>query len=200
MVVVLGAAVVPRTGQSATVDRTVYDASCRSCHAQNGSGTESLRAPAIAGLDAAYVRRQLDHFRTGRRAFGEDRPFAQGMVTRIRELSDEQIDQVTAFVASLPPVTLDQPLDPAGVRARSLYGLCSTCHGGRGQGNPNLGAPRIAGQYRWYLKEQLTRFRSGDRGTHPDDRRGRQMRAMAATIADDADVERLANYIARMGR
>jgi cytochrome c553 len=40
---------------------------------------------------------------------------------------------------------------------------CSTCHGANGEGQPQAGYPRLAGQVRAYLAKQLGDFRSGAR-------------------------------------
>jgi cytochrome c553 len=40
---------------------------------------------------------------------------------------------------------------------------CATCHGAQGQGNPAIGAPRLAGDGATYLRWQLNDFASGHR-------------------------------------
>ena len=49
------------------------------------------------------------------------------------------------------------------------FELCAQCHGAAGEGNPVVLAPAIAGLQSWYVTAQLTKFRSGLRGTHPED-------------------------------
>jgi cytochrome c553 len=44
---------------------------------------------------------------------------------------------------------------------------CSTCHGPSGEGNPELGYPRIAGKPAGYLLNQLRNFRDGRRSDPP---------------------------------
>lgn len=74
---------------------------------------------------------------------------------------------------------------------------CVACHGPVGQGNPALGAPRLAGQQAEYLLTQLRDFKAGRRGYAPSDSHGAQMRAIATTLAD-ADQEPLARYFATL--
>jgi cytochrome c553 len=62
---------------------------------------------------------------------------------------------------------------------------CTVCHGSAGNGNPVLSAPAIAGVPAWYLKAQLTAYRSGIRGTHPDDEYGHLMAAVAKGLSDE---------------
>lgn len=79
-----------------------------------------------------------------------------------------------------------------------LFAQCVACHGARGEGNPALGAPAIAGQHVAYLQRQLQNFRGGLRGTNPKDTQGAQMRAIAATLPNDAAVVAVATHVASL--
>jgi len=57
--------------------------------------------------------------------------------------------------------------DPAV--GKTLFAVCQACHGPGGEGNQQLGAPRIAGQKKWYLLRQIRNFRAGARGVDPKD-------------------------------
>ncbi|MBN47993.1 MAG: cytochrome C [Spongiibacteraceae bacterium] len=81
---------------------------------------------------------------------------------------------------------------------KALFAACQTCHGAKGEGNKALNAPSLVNQSPWYLKRQLLAFKSGARGTHPDDVYGQQMAAIASTIADEAAIESLVSYIDRL--
>ena len=72
---------------------------------------------------------------------------------------------------------------------QSAYAVCASCHGPRGEGNVVLNAPRIAGQASWYLRRQLDAYRQGWRGAAPGDIYGMQMRSMAMTLTQSAQVE-----------
>lgn len=48
-------------------------------------------------------------------------------------------------------------------KGMSLYKACIQCHGDKGLGNPKEEAPRIAGQYDWYILSQLKAFKNGTR-------------------------------------
>lgn len=41
------------------------------------------------------------------------------------------------------------------VKGQELFKQCITCHGDKGQGNPAMKAPKLAGQHDWYLLKQL---------------------------------------------
>ena len=90
-----------------------------------------------------------------------------------------------------------QALQQSGsVDGKALYAACAACHGAQGEGNPGLHAPSLANQQDWYLERQLLGFRSGVRGSHPEDGYGAQMQAIAKTLADDAAVKAVVAYIA----
>jgi cytochrome c553 len=72
-------------------------------------------------------------------------------------------------LAALAVVWL-QPVRAAAAdgAAIALHGVgtvpaCATCHGAQGQGNPQIGAPHLAGEGIDYLREQLANFAAGHR-------------------------------------
>lgn len=83
-------------------------------------------------------------------------------------------------------------------RGEELFELCVQCHGPEAAGNATLLAPPIAGLSDWYIKEQLTKYRGGIRGTHPDDHAGLRMYPMSLYLDDDADLEAVADYVAAL--
>ena len=83
-------------------------------------------------------------------------------------------------------------------RGNALYRPCAACHGPDGSGNRELGAPAIAGLDSWYVAAQLRKFKSGARGSHPDDPEGARMRPMAQSLTSEDDVLAVAEHIAQM--
>jgi cytochrome c oxidase subunit 2 len=79
-----------------------------------------------------------------------------------------------------------------------LFAPCVACHGAKGEGNPALNAPAIAGQDAAYLDRQLRYFRSNLRGSHKSDTFGAQMRATAGMLPDDAAVTRVAAHVSKL--
>jgi cytochrome c oxidase subunit 2 len=75
------------------------------------------------------------------------------------------------------------------------YNVCAACHGTSGEGNKAMNAPKLAGQYSWYLKRQLEYFKNGVRGQHEDDVYGRQMAPMAATLVNESMIDNIVAYI-----
>lgn len=83
--------------------RRIYINSCGACHGPKAEGVAALKAPALRQLDAAYLQRQLNYFRTGVRGTDKsDKPGRQ-MAMMARTLHNEQdIAQVIAYIGSLP--------------------------------------------------------------------------------------------------
>lgn len=52
-------------------------------------------------------------------------------------------------------------------RGKSLYQTCIQCHGEKGEGNVAQKAPKLSGQYDWYVIKQITDIKSGTRKNPP---------------------------------
>ena len=100
------------------------------------------------------------------------------------------------FFISISSFQVFATSDPEKGKAR--YAVCQACHGTDGMGNKALNSPKIAGQEAWYIERQLKNYKAGIRGTHPKDRFGMQMRAMALTLADDHSIRDMAAYVSSM--
>jgi cytochrome c553 len=79
--------------------------------------------------------------------------------------------------------------------AERSFQYCTVCHGANGDGNAAIRAPRIAGLEHWYIRNQFVAFRSGWRGSHPDDGPGNEMRPVAQALTT-GEVERAIAYVA----
>lgn len=170
---------------------------CTSCHGTQGEGAIAFGAPAIAGLPVWYLEAQLNKFRNGIRGSHVDDP--EGL--RMRPMSwqlktNEEVRVIADYVSKLPAPGGDKTLADANAEAgKANYGVCVACHGARGEGNQALNAPPLTGQHDWYLARQLSKFRSGVRGAHPQDLTGQQMRPMALTLPDEQAVKNVVAYI-----
>ncbi|MFZ4715583.1 MAG: c-type cytochrome [Bacteriovoracaceae bacterium] len=60
-------------------------------------------------------------------------------------------------------VNLDAPELAAAKEIYVNKGQCITCHGDKGQGLFEQLAPKLAGQWDWYLATQLKKMKSGER-------------------------------------
>ncbi len=173
-------------------------AACAACHGPAGEGSRELGSPALAGLDAAYLERQLRHFRAGVR--GADPRDVHGLRMRplAAALSDEAIVALAAHLAAMPaPAALGGAPGAAPRNGANQYNAaCGACHGARAEGNPALHAPRLAGQHVEYLERQYRNYGAGIRGGHPEDRYGRQMRRMATVLPTEQDLSDVLAFIA----
>jgi len=78
------------------------------------------------------------------------------------------------------------------------YKLCASCHGFKGQGNPLVNAPALAGQEDWYLERQIRNFRDGVRGASTDDAQGYAMAQMTRGLASDETISDIIAYIGKL--
>ena len=103
---------------------------------------------------------------------------------------------VTAGIVSMCLILPSQLFANGNVEkgADVFEGVCTMCHGEQAQGGEDFEAPKLAGQYDWYLKTQLNNFRKGIRGTHKDDDNGHVMRPMAMGLSVQ-DVDDVVAYI-----
>ena len=53
-------------------------------------------------------------------------------------------------------------------RGQELFKTCVQCHGEDGMGNPDKNAPKIAGQYDWYIISSIEMFKEGTDRKNPD--------------------------------
>ncbi len=170
---------------------------CTQCHGANGQGNLDYLAPDIAGMPAWYAERQLHKFRDGLRGTHFDDIAGMRMRPMARSLrTDQDITDVAAFVASLPPQDPEAVLeggDPA--KGEQYYATCAACHGPKGEGLEALNGPPLNTSSDWYLKTQLTNFKAGVRGGNPADALGAQMRGMSYTLPDDQAILDVLAYI-----
>lgn len=87
---------------------------------------------------------------------------------------------------------------PGLARGKDVFDTCVPCHRADGAGDLSLRAPAIAGLPQWYVTAQLTKFKDGIRGAHPDDGEGARMRPMARTLWKKGDIESVSEYVATL--
>ena len=84
------------------------------------------------------------------------------------------------------------------ISGKEMFRACSACHGEHGQGNPTIQAPAIAGLPDWYVESQITKFRTGIRGAHPDDPEGLRMRPMSRQMMNLDEVSSVVRYVSSL--
>ncbi len=185
----------PLLAQDSAAGERLYTP-CATCHGRSGEGNRDLRAPRIAGLPEWYIARQLKNFRTGLRGGDASDVYGSQMARMALQLWDDgEVAVVARYVSALPATVPSRTAGGKARRGTAAYTACAACHGAAAEGNPELGAPPLAGHDDWYIIEQLTAFRSGTRGTHESDTFGQQMRAAAALLADPQQLADVATHI-----
>ena len=166
-----------------------YAAVCAACHAADGNSTIAVN-PSLAQQHPAYLVKQLQEFKSGKRAD----PVMQGMAAL---LTDGDMRNVAAWLASQKAkdgfakdkdlVALGERIYRGGIQDRNIA-ACAGCHSPNGAGIPAQ-YPRLSGQHGDYTVKQLTDFRDGKRGNNT------QMRDVAAKL-NDREIKAVADYIA----
>jgi len=100
-----------------------------------------------------------------------------------------------AVSPSFPDVPAEPTILGDAAAGQAAYAICVACHGARGEGNEQLGGPRLAGQSDWYLVRQLRNYQQGLRGYATADIFGKQMKPMAETLVDDKAIVDVVTYI-----
>lgn len=170
---------------------------CAACHGPDGNSPLDMY-PKIAGQHESYLFKQLKDYKLAAETGGEQGradPIMQGQVMM---LSEQDMADLAAFFAaqemspgSAPEdvIAEGQKLFIGGDEARGIA-ACAACHGPRGDGMALANFPDISGQSAAYTKQQLERFRSGER---QNDLNG--MMRDVATKLTDKDIEILSQYI-----
>ena len=165
--------------------KTTYQ-TCSACHGEQGQGNSALNAPALAGQFDWYLQTQIEHFASDLRANDPRDTHGKMMVPFAKQLSDpEQTKQLLSYINSFEAVSVKGTIKGDLKNGSRYYqAKCGACHGGEAQGNPTFKAPKLAGQDPQYLLRQIANYQQGIRGTHQDDKYGRQMAMMANAVSD----------------
>lgn len=167
---------------------------CASCHGADGSGQAVAGFPRLAGLDAAYLQRQIESFADGTRSNATMAPIAKALDPAEREALAKYYAAMA--IPDLPhtpvyddPRALGEQLALRGHWERQLPG-CVQCHGPRGVG---VGAhfPPLAGQSAVYIANQLHAWKQGMRKNDP-----LGLMQHVASALDDADIKAVSAWFA----
>lgn len=169
------------------VEHTINNV-CAACHGADGNSAITLN-PKLAGQHPEYLEKQLNEFKSGKRANAVMSGMAAG-------LSDQDIKDIAAYF-SAKKLTLGQAAsNGAGSLGEKIYrgGIaatgvpaCASCHSPNGSGLPKQ-FPRLAGQHADYTLVQMKAFRTGERANAP------MMMAISAKMTD-AEMAAVSDYI-----
>jgi cytochrome c553 len=166
-----------------------YAALCASCHGADGNSGIPAN-PKLAGQHPQYLVKQLQEFKSGKRANAVMTGFAS-------MLSDEEMGNISAWLASQKGkpgfakdkelVMLGEKIYRGGIPDRQIA-ACAGCHSPNGAGIPAQ-YPRMSGQHADYTAAQLVAFRDGAR------KNSTQMTQVAAKM-NDREIKAVSDYVA----
>jgi len=162
---------------------------CSMCHGARGTANAGTNAPHLAGQPATSTYKQLRDFKSGHRPSAVMQPLATN-------LSDQDMHDLAAFYALQQRDTLLQhaALRQAVPRVVSNgspmrnVGACAGCH------SPSVAraaTPVLDGLPETYLRDQLLRFRAGQRANDINE----QMRNATRHLTDN-EIDLVARYYA----
>ncbi len=166
-------------------------ATCVACHGQDGNSMVGLW-PSLAGQNANYLVRQLQHIKSGKRSIAL-------MAGILDNFSKEDLDDIAAFYASknntigqveADKVELGRKLYYSGSLEKGIP-ACTACHSPKGKGNAPAGYPLLSGQQADYVIKSLKNYRSGERN---NDESSQMMMAIAYKL-DDVEIDALSSFI-----
>ncbi|MBK1658854.1 c-type cytochrome [Paracraurococcus ruber] len=187
--VLAAAAFVPMAWAAGDAARGAAVAEARSCGGCHGAQGVSAQPgiPSLAAQQAEFVTLQMILFREGIRDAAPMNQLSQG-------LSDQQVEDLAAYYASLPPGVPGDRAAPREALAQEGARLserlrCGICHRADYHGQNQV--PRIAGQREEFLAHALQGYRDGTRrGTDTN------MNAVMYGVTD-AEIGALAHYLAQ---
>jgi cytochrome c553 len=176
-------------GVANAADESVKEkaAQCTPCHGEAGvSQTENT--PSLAGQPDLFLQWQLVFFRSGSRKNEIMQPMAE-------QLSNEDVRNLGAYFASLPPSKASAPDDNPDLSKKGAQAAagrrCASCHGDTFAGTKAVA--RLAGQREEYLLKALHDYKSNLRV-------GGGVAAMAdvAYSLSEEEITALAYYLAHL--
>ncbi|QJW85227.1 cytochrome c4 [Ramlibacter terrae] len=166
-----------------------YTATCAACHGADGNSGAPAN-PKLAQQHPAYVVKQLQEFKSGKRPS----PIMQGFAAQLTEADMQNIGAFpgkqkakAGFAKDKELVQLGERIYRGGIMNRNIA-ACAGCHSPNGAGIPAQ-YPRLSGQHADYTASQLVSFRDGIRKNSP------QMSQIANKL-NDREIRAVADYIA----
>jgi cytochrome c553 len=160
---------------------------CAGCHGEGGiSQTENI--PSLAAQPDQFLQWQLVFFRGGSRKNEQMQPIAE-------DISNEDIRNLGAYFASLPPPKASQPDDNPDLSRKGAEAAagrrCASCHTESYAGSKAIA--RLAGQREDYLAKALHDYKAGARSGGG----GAAMAEVAYPLSAE-EITALAHYLAHL--
>jgi cytochrome c553 len=158
---------------------------CAACHGADGN-SPAPAIPSLAGQPRQFIVTSLFMFREGRRVNDAMTPF-------VAKLSNADLNDLAQYFAAqklTPPSRKAEPDIVARGKAITEKNNCVQCHKADLTGQQHI--PRIAGQHKDYLLEQLKGFKAATRGDFDG------TMTSAAQALTPEELEPLAEYLATL--
>ncbi len=141
---------------------------CVTCHGAQGEGMAQAGFPRLAGLNAAYIEKQLNDFASGLRANPVMQPTASALSQAERQSIARYYSALAVPAQPISTLEFNAVGEKLALRGRWDVQLpaCVQCHGPKGVG---VGEhfPPLAGQSADYLASQLRQWQGGTRANDP---------------------------------
>ena len=177
----------PKQENQPEIALKIVQGKCQHCHGMEGEASNVLY-PRLAGQKNNYIIKQLHDFRSGQRK--------GTMNDMAKDLTDPEIIALAGYFSGKPTLShrvrnkefaqvgsyiFHQGNEYSGVPA------CSSCHGENGEGSDIL--PRLAGQHKRYVADQLTEFHNRERNND-----NAIMHSVASKLTE-MEIHAVANYV-----
>jgi sulfide dehydrogenase cytochrome subunit len=161
---------------------TMMANTCAGCHGTEGQSAGPA-SPNLAGISSSYFKDSMEGFKEGTRPATIMNRIAKGY-------SEDQIESMGEYFASLPVYKADVPHDAAMAKAGAeVYDKgCAKCHDENG-GLPDDDAGILAGQWLLYLQYSMEDFQSGHREMP------KKMKKQVEKL-DDGEIQSVLNFFA----
>ncbi len=158
---------------------------CSACHGFAGNSRGNT-VPILAGVDAAYFKKAIADYASGRRVSAEMEPYAKMVI-------QSGVDDIAVYFAGQTRQPTPVGADPAAVqRGRVAAAACGVCHGANGKGDRAKLIPDLTGQPPGYLRNQLILFKQDQRS--PGDAELKAVKALIQTLPDETLADLAAYY------
>lgn len=162
---------------------------CIGCHGSDGNNHNPLY-PILAGQGEAYLIKQLNDFKTGKRQ-------EEHMTSMVEAISLKDIPHVAAYFSMQKRKSninrynnkIGQYIFNNGIASKNVA-ACSSCHGIDALGDSAGLIPSLAGQHADYIKKMLTVFRDGSRSND----KKKVMRNISSRLSGN-DIKALSLYL-----
>lgn len=158
-------------------------ATCLGCHGVPSYTNvyPSYHVPKLSGQHAEYLIAALKAYQSGARSH-------LTMHAQASKLSDADMADIAAYFANQPTPAAKQVEVEVHESLKNHLMVCASCHNMDGN-SPLAMNPRIAGQYRNYLRQSLHDYQQG--------KRNNPIMAGIVSTLNDSDIELLSAYFAR---